>query len=221
MRSTGAIVAGLIAIVLCLGGGVVILLLGNGPLPIDTAWFDVSNRTRTPLILAVSHVLNDVGGQVIVGVVVPVAVALLFAIRRRGWAAVAVLLCGISSAPLVTEIKSMLERPRPDHHLVSVTLSAYPSGHVANLSAVVVVIALILGWRWFAVLAVVLIAVMGLSRTYLNVHWLTDDLGGLLLGAGLALVVWGVFAGRIRAERGPSPAPQGSTTAASRTGPAV
>lgn len=196
-----ALVAGSIAIALSVGGGVFISLLGNGPLPIDVAWFDFSNRTRSPLILEVSHFFNDAGAQLIVGVLVPVVVAIVFAIRRRGWAAVAVLLCGISSAPLVNEIKSVLERPRPDHHLVSVTLSAYPSGHVANLAAVVVVIALLLGWRWFGVLAVVLVAAMGASRTYLNVHWLTDDIGGLLLGSGLALVVWGALAGRIRTER--------------------
>lgn len=200
-RAVVAAVSGVVAIVLCLVGGAVIALLGNGPLPVDTAWYEFSNRTRTGSILAVSHFLNDAGAQVIVGVVVPVVVALLFAIRRRGWAAFAVLLCGISSAPLVNEIKSVLERPRPDHHLVSVTLSAYPSGHVANLTAVIVVIALILGWRWFGVLAVLLVAAMALSRTYLNVHWITDDVGGLLLGAGLALLVWGVLAGRLRAER--------------------
>jgi len=211
-----ALVAGFIAIALCLGGGAVIKLLGNGPLPIDTAWFSFSNDTRSPAILAVSHFLNDYGAQLVVGVIVPVVVAILFAIRRRGWAAVAVLLCGISSAPLVTEIKSVLERPRPDHHLVAVTLSAYPSGHVANLAAVVVVLALILGWRWFSALVVVLTAAMALSRTYLNVHWLTDDVGGLLLGAGLALVVWGALAGRIRAEREPQQ-PDGSTTLSRRT----
>jgi undecaprenyl-diphosphatase len=192
--------AGLAAIALSVVGGGVIKAIGNGPLPIDLAWYDVSNQTRSSLILQLSRFLNDAGGQVNVGVILPVVVAILFAIRGRGWAAVAVLMCGIVSAPLVTEIKSVLERPRPDHHLVSVTLSAYPSGHVANLSAVIVVIALILGWRWFNATAVVLVVAMALSRTYVNVHWITDDIGGLLLGAGLALLVWGVLAGRIRSE---------------------
>jgi membrane-associated phospholipid phosphatase len=218
--SAGAIIAGSLAIALSFGGGAVISLLGNRPLPIDVAWYEFSNRTRSGPILAASLFLNDAGSQLIVGVLVPVAAAILFALSRRGWAAVAVLLCGISSAPLVTEIKSVLERRRPDHHLVSVSLSAYPSGHVANLAAVIVVLALLLGWRWFAVVAVALVAAMALSRTYLNVHWITDDIGGLLLGAGLALTVWGALAVRIRAER-ELHKPQGTTTAASRTGPVV
>ncbi len=198
--SARGIVAGLIAIVLCVAGGAVIALLGNRPLPIDLAWFDFSNDTRSPAIEMASRFLNDAGAQMIVGVLVPVLAAVLLSLGGRGWAALAVVLCGISSAPLVNLIKSVLERPRPDDQLVSVTLSAYPSGHVANLAAVLVVLSLVLGWRWFAVVSVALVAAMALSRTYLNVHWITDDVGGILLGAGLALLVWGALAGRIRAE---------------------
>jgi membrane-associated phospholipid phosphatase len=196
-----AVVAGTLAMVLSVGGGGVIALLGNGPLPMDVAWFGFSRASVSPPILLVSRILNDAGAQVIVGVLVPVIAAILFGIRRRGWAAVAVLLCGIASAPLVTAIKSVLERPRPDDQLIQVSLSAYPSGHVANLAAVIIVLALILRRRWFAVLAVVLCVAMALSRTYLNVHWITDDIGGLLQGAGLALIVWGALAGRLHAER--------------------
>ncbi|MBG6056029.1 undecaprenyl-diphosphatase [Salinibacterium sp. CAN_S4] len=195
-----AFAVGLLAVLACIGGGGVIALLGNGPLPLDVAWFDVSNRTLSPWILAVSRFLNDAGAQVVVGVVLPVAAAILFRIRGQGWAAVAVLLCGILSAPLVAAIKSALERPRPDDQLIPVSLSAYPSGHVANLVAVLVVLALILRWRWFTVLAVVLSIAMALSRTYLNVHWISDDIGEMLLGSGLALMVWGALARRIRAE---------------------
>ncbi len=199
--SRRALAAGLASIALCVVGGFVIVALGNGPLPIDSAWYAFSNDTSTPAIVAASRFLNDAGAQVIVGVLVPVVTAILFAFRGRAWAAVAVLLCGIASAPLVNVIKSVLERPRPDDQLVSVTLSAYPSGHVANLAAVVVVLALLVGRRWVGVVAVVLVIVMAISRTYLNVHWFTDDIGGVLLGAGLALTVWGALGGRLRRER--------------------
>ena len=109
-----AFVVGLLAILLSIAGGGVIALLGNGPLTVDVAWFTFSNRTLSQPILQVSRFLNAAGAQVVVGVVVPVVAATLFGLRGRGWAAVAVLLCGIASAPLVNAIKSMLERPRPD-----------------------------------------------------------------------------------------------------------
>lgn len=198
-----AVIFGVVAILLSIGLGVVIVGLGNGPLPVDVAWFEFSNRTRSQPLLAISLFLNDAGAQIIVGVVVPVVVAVVLVIRRRGWAAVAVLFCGIVSAPLVDGIKSVLERPRPDDQLISVSLSAYPSGHVANLAAVAGVLSLILGWRWFGALAILVVTAMALSRTYLNVHWVTDNVGGVLLGAGLALVVWGSLASRIRTETAP------------------
>ena len=43
---------------------------------------------------------------------------------------------------------------------------------------------------------------MMLSRTYLGAHWLTDTIGGAILGAALAVLVWCLFATRIRVEAG-------------------
>lgn len=58
--------------------------------------------------------------------------------------------------------------------------------------------------------AVCLAALVALSRTYLSAHWLTDVLGGSLLGAGLALgIPEGVEVWRdrrlSRRRRGPRP----------------
>jgi undecaprenyl-diphosphatase len=57
------------------------------------------------------------------------------------------------------------------------------------------------------VLAVVGIVGMAWSRTYLQVHWLSDVVGGSLLGVGFSLLVfggtqwWGERPGRARAGR--------------------
>jgi membrane-associated phospholipid phosphatase len=42
---------------------------------------------------------------------------------------------------------------------------------------------------------------MALTRTYLGAHWFTDTVGGLLVGAGVALVLWAAFAVPLERER--------------------
>jgi undecaprenyl-diphosphatase len=42
---------------------------------------------------------------------------------------------------------------------------------------------------------------MALSRTYLGAHWVTDTVGGILIGAAMAVLVWALFATRVRDER--------------------
>ncbi len=190
--------------VLCLGAsvalGAVIRVAGNGPTVVDAAWRSFSDGTRSSTLDAVSLFLNDAGSQLVLGVVVPVAIAIAFIVRRRGWSAAAVLLGGVLSAPLVDALKSQLLRPRPGGGLIGVSRTAYPSGHVANLTTMVVILALLLALRWVWVVGVALVVAMAVSRTYLGVHWLTDDIGGILLGAGLAMVIWGALASRSGGE---------------------
>jgi membrane-associated phospholipid phosphatase len=54
-------------------------------------------------------------------------------------------------------------------------------------------------WVWIA--GPLYTVLMMLSRTYLGVHWLTDTIGGLLLGAGVAVVVWAPVAAKLDGER--------------------
>ena len=42
---------------------------------------------------------------------------------------------------------------------------------------------------------------MAISRTYLGAHWLSDTIGGLLVGAGVALLLWAVLATPLERER--------------------
>jgi undecaprenyl-diphosphatase len=45
------------------------------------------------------------------------------------------------------------------------------------------------------------VVLMALSRTYLGAHWVTDTVGGAVLGAAIAVAAWAVFAPRLRSER--------------------
>lgn len=93
-------------------------------------------------------------------------------------------------------LKTVFDRPRPNliPHLDHVSSWSYPSGHATSVAAIALGFALLKppAWRraagWAAAVAILLTA---LSRVMLGVHWPSDVLGGILLGAGTALAIAG------------------------------
>lgn len=100
---------------------------------------------------------------------------------------------------LYTAAKSLVGRPRPPavDALAHASNAAFPSGHATQAIAAWGILALVLVvgharvWRVVVpVCAFVIVVLVGMSRIYLGVHWLTDVLGGYTLGgAWLALVL--------------------------------
>jgi membrane-associated phospholipid phosphatase len=121
--------------------------------------------------------------------------------RRRTPTPAAVLL-GTLAATAVTNIftKMAVSRQRPPRTIQLVTVNdfAYPSGHVAGTVALVGALVGVCWsvWRkWVRILAAggaaAVVAAVAVSRLYLGLHWLTDVIGGALLGAAV------VFAARL------------------------
>lgn len=86
--------------------------------------------------------------------------------------------------------KLIIQRPRPTNGLISVPGYSFPSGHA---TMAMIFFALIIyayknnireGWRknLFIITNIVLFLLVGLSRVYLNVHWLSDVIAGWSLG---------------------------------------
>jgi len=81
--------------------------------------------------------------------------------------------------------KLVLERARPPGALIEVAGSSYPSGHTAYavvwvvLAAIAVRLIPALKGKWWIVGAAFAVPVIvGATRVYLQVHWLSDTLGG-------------------------------------------
>ena len=103
-------------------------------------------------------------------------------------------------------LKAAFGRARPEEILLQLDSGAYPSGHVANAATVAVLLTLLLARWWIAAAGAAYVVLMALSRTYLGAHWVTDTIGGALVGIAVALAMWALFAPVIRRERErPSP----------------
>jgi undecaprenyl-diphosphatase len=191
-----ALVTALIAVVV-LG---IIVSVRQSPLELDAEWMEEVIEHRHPAWLIPSLVMNAVGGGILGALVIPLVTTIALVIFGRPWGALYFLVASIVSAGLVQLLKALLGRARPEQMLVASDAGSFPSGHVANAATVAVALAFLVGraWAWYAGVAWVLL--MALSRTYLGVHWVTDTIGGAVLGAAVALIVWAPFAARLGTE---------------------
>jgi len=183
------------------GLGAVLLVRGNTPIEADAEWMEEIVEHRSALWDVPSYVLNYVGTGWLATVISLSLIAVLFFVLKRRWTALYALIAIASSALVVQGLKIAFGRQRPEDILLPLDNGSFPSGHVANAATLMAVIAIVT-WRiWVTALGAVYVVLMALSRTYLGAHWVTDTIGGLLIGAGIAFIVWAPLARRIHDER--------------------
>jgi undecaprenyl-diphosphatase len=161
-----------------------------GPTPGDTTAIEIAERLGVSWLTDLAKVFTHLGSAAVVGSLAFVSAALLVA--RRRWAELGVLVAGAVLIVFgVHEIKDAIDRPRPPGGLIGVSGSSFPSAHAAYSTfyvwlAVTIVVRLRPGMaRGAAVVCVgiALTALVGLSRVYLGVHYLSDVSAGWALGA--------------------------------------
>jgi undecaprenyl-diphosphatase len=85
---------------------------------------------------------------------------------------------------------AVIARVRPADSLAESVPTSFPSGHTAVATTVCLILALLIR-RWYVwVLSAVWVVAMMWSRTYLQAHWLSDVLAGMLEGVAVASFVW-------------------------------
>ncbi len=160
---------------------------------IDRHWLTLMVNVRDGPLTFLAKVFNFLG---LAAVTLPIRilVAAFLAWRRRWYHFAAFVLAIVVSEVLIGTVKALYDRPRPPvrFDLVPTSGASFPSGHAVAASVTVVAIVIALfpeGRRRFAwgVAAAVFSFVMALSRAYLAAHWLSDALGGALLGTTVAL----------------------------------
>lgn len=172
------------------------LLLG-----LDEEWAEEMTDIRGPVGDALALFFNYAGGTLIGALIIPLATVIALLIARRRWAALYFAIASASSAIAVQILKNLFGRARPEDMLVVSDFGSFPSGHVANATTVAVAFAVIFPMLWVRIAGGAWVVLMAVSRTYLGAHWLTDTVGGFLVGAGMALLIWGPFAQSLERER--------------------
>lgn len=161
-----------------------------GPTPGDETAAEIVEHIRNGTLTAIAKAITWLGAGGVVTALAAICGALL--IWRRRWAEFWVLAAGMAITQIgIDVLKEVVDRPRPVSGLVDTAGSSYPSGHAAHSVfylwlVVTIVLRLRPGMaRGAAVVTAgfVLTALIGLSRIYLGVHYLSDVSGGWALGA--------------------------------------
>ena len=143
-------------------------------------------------------------GLTVVRVLLFLPALVWLAVRREWWTVLWVSLAIVLVAPLTELLKEAFGRVRPDFDLGGARYESlsYPSGHSSGI-ATLVTVGLLLAWpvlrpavrRWWLTLGVAVVVLVGLTRMWLGVHFLSDVVGGWALGTGWSLLVAAAFGG--------------------------
>ena len=162
---------------------------------------------RTPLSTTALKAITQLGNiRVVVALAVLLALADLARTRGR-WTAVFLLVILGGMEAISTGVKDLVDRQRPMLYPGTAALGpSFPSGHSATAATFYAAAALVIG-RWaskrtpireiVAVAAVAIAVAVAGSRVLIDVHWLSDVVGGLALGWAWFALVAIVFGGRL------------------------
>ncbi len=175
---------------------------------------------RTPLADRTMEALTHLGGGVFLAVC-SLLVAGYLAARRRCASAVVLAVAMAGGSVLVLVLKAVIQRPRPPEGepLAQVIGWSFPSGHAMMSVVFYGMLAYLFTmrtssarlWAFSVSLAGFLVFVIGLSRLYLGVHYLSDVIAGLAGGLfWLSICITGIEIYRVRMQSQTGPAGNGA-----------
>lgn len=157
---------------------------------LDQAVRALALEHRTPMIRRFFSVVAWFGTPT---ALVPIAlIAAWFTPRHTKILALALLLTAYLSSEFVAYVKPIFGMVRPEGGQLTRESLSFPSGHVSGTTAILVILSFISLRRRKARVATlttsaVVALLMGASRIVLDMHWLSDVLGGYLIGAMIGL----------------------------------
>lgn len=166
---------------------------------------------RHPVVMSVLGALSWLAQE---PYLVLIAAAGGYAITRSFTLVVLILLCGLANQEMVSGLKDIFGRIRPETGNLQKDSLSFPSGHASGTAAVATLMGFVsiryrrYPWVIIPVLAVITI-LMGLSRMFLDMHWFSDVVGGIFIGGAMGFlfaILHELLQIRVRVRR-PAPAP--------------
>jgi membrane-associated phospholipid phosphatase len=173
---------------------------------LDRAVRDFVIAHRSPGAITFFGVVSWLGAKSVL-----VVLSIVVAWRLSGHKGVIVLvaLCALASAEFVDLLKAGFGVARPPYGLVARRSFSFPSGHVSGTSAMATLLCYVAVRQRVAVWPVItgsvlVVVLVAISRVYLDVHWTSDVLGGVLIGVMLGLAFCAVYELMRRRQVGPT-----------------
>lgn len=178
--------------------------------PLDDAWrawVGADGPVGGPLFWFFEQFGYGLGYALLAGV------SLLLLAGGRWWTVVFVLSAALLGPGLVSQgTKQLVDRPRPAPDparglhgpWVAVDHGSFPSGHALTMGFAVVAVGVLLPAvhrRWWTPASVLLCGGMVWQRTWVNAHWLSDAVFGVLAGVAATMVVAWLLHDRVAAEQ--------------------
>jgi undecaprenyl-diphosphatase len=197
-------------------------------LQVDTAVLLALRSVHSPALDRAAWVASALGAEWLA--VLMVVLLGVLGYQRRWGAAVGLLLTVVGAQLLNDVLKDWFQRtrPAPVDSLIPAQAFSFPSGH-AMVAAAFYLFVGYLAWRlltgrWRVVCAALLVMVaflIGLSRLYLGVHYLTDVIAGYIAGIAWtdAVIIGGHMLGRRRLARRAARATELRPASSARTAP--
>jgi len=152
---------------------------------LNTATFEAFKLIQTPTLTLFSKTIATITEPLNALILAIIISAYLYYKNQKSQA---ILLASTSliTAAIIKILKEIIQSPRPISNLILETGYSFPSGHTTFSIVFLGLITYIFAKPKYKIPATItstfLIAIIIFSRLYLQVHWLTDILGGLIIG---------------------------------------
>ncbi|MBS3087264.1 phosphatase PAP2 family protein [Candidatus Pacearchaeota archaeon] len=155
-------------------------------MPLNTLTLALANQIQSPTLTAFSKIIA-VATEPLIILILAILISITFYLKNKKSQAILLASTSIITALVITILKNLFRIPRPDSMLIKETGYALPSGHVTFAIVFFGLLVFLFTKPKHKIAATItsifLILIIAFTRLYLQVHWLTDILSGLIIGS--------------------------------------